>query len=151
MAASNHTARVCRKGVCGKGLYRADVHRTQVYQSRFVRYIVRDVSGSHKAWRTHKLINPHARAPHYHDIAAQTNYFELAFGDTYSRWNGTPAMHIAVYCEGRPDKPGMVFPVPPHMIEHLTRQGAKPKTVLLKCDQIYVTYEEYIPDRELVT
>ena len=120
MAASNHTAKVYRKGVRGKGLYRAAVHRTHVYHSRFADYIVRDVFGSHKAWRTIRLVNPHARAPHYHDIAAQTDRFELAFDDTSSRWKGTPAIHVAVYGSGRPDKPWMAFPVPPYMIEQLT-------------------------------
>ena len=60
MAASNHTAKAYRRGVRDKGLYRAAVHRTHVYQSRFADYIVRSVFGSHKAWRTHKLINPRA-------------------------------------------------------------------------------------------
>ena len=53
---------------------------------------------------------------------------------------------MAVYGKGLPDKPQMAFPVPPYMVEHLTGQGIKPKTVLLKRDQIYVTCEEHIPD-----
>ena len=150
MAASNHAAKAYRRGVRGKDLYRAAVHRTHVYQSRYADYIVRSVCGNHKSWRTHKLVNPHARAPHYHNAAAQTDYFELAFDDTCSRWKGTPAIHVAVYGMGRPNKPWMAFPVPPYMVERLTRPGVKPKTVWLRRDKIYVTYEEHIPDRKPV-
>ena len=150
MAASNHTAKAYRRGVRDKGLYLAAVHRTHVYQSRFADYIVLSVFGSHKAWRTHKLINPHVRAPHYHNAAAQTDHFELAFDDTCNRWNGTPAIHVAVYGTGGPNKPWMAFPVPPYMVEQLTKPGVKPKTVLLRRDKICVTYEKHIPDRKPV-
>ena len=150
MAASNHTAKAYRRGVRDKGLYQAAVHRTHVYHSRFADYIVLSVFGSHKAWRTHKLINPHVRAPHYHNAAAQTDHFELAFDDTCKRWNGTPAIHVAVYGTGGPNKPWMAFPVPPYMVEQLTKPGVKPKTVLLRRDKICVTYEKHVHDRKPV-
>ena len=96
MAASNHTAKAYHRVMRGKGLYRAAAHRTHVYHSRFADYIMRSVFGSHKAWRTYKLINPHVRAPHYHTAMAQTDCFEMVFDDACSRWNGTPAIHVAV-------------------------------------------------------
>ncbi|MBI1658792.1 MAG: hypothetical protein IS632_08510, partial [Thaumarchaeota archaeon] len=51
-AASNHTSKGYRRDARGKDLYRMAAHRTGIYQTRFAEYIVRDVLGSHKAWRT---------------------------------------------------------------------------------------------------
>jgi hypothetical protein len=62
-AASNHTGREYRRGVRGKGLRRAALHRTGVYQTRFADYIVRDVFGSHRSWRTHRRAEPRAAVP----------------------------------------------------------------------------------------
>ncbi len=148
MAASNHVAKGYRRGVRGRDLYRLAVHRTGVYQSRFADYIIADVRGSHTAWRTNQLANPHARAPHYHNPAAQTDCFEMAFDDTSKRWDGSPAIHVAVYGMGRQDRTWMAFRVPPYLVEQLTRPGVTPKTVRLTRDEIYVTYERVVPDRE---
>ena len=150
-AASNHTAKGYRSGVRGKELYRMAIHRTGIYQSRFADYIIRDVYGSHRAWRTNQRMDPHARAPHYHDAAAQTDCFELAFDCTARRWDGAPAIHVAVYGRGRPDQPWMAFRVPPYMVERLTKPGIRPKTVLLTKDELYVRYERDVPDREPVS
>ena len=75
-AASNHAANGYRSGVRGKELYRMAIHRTGIYQSRFADHIIRDVYGSHRAWRTSQRMDPHARAPHHHDAAAQTDCFQ---------------------------------------------------------------------------
>ena len=147
-AASNHTGKAYRRGVRGKDLYRMAVHRTGVYQSRFADYIIRDVFGSHKSWRTHQLTEPHARAPHYHNPVAQTDIFEAAFDDTAKRWNGKPAIYVAIYGRGRPNQPWMPFGVPTYVVEKLSRPGVKPKTVRIGRDHIWISYEEYIPDRE---
>lgn len=124
------------------------VHRTGVYQSRFADYIIRSIHGGHRAWRTRQLADPHVRAPHYRNPVEQTDCFETAFDDTAKRWNGPPAIHVAVYGRGRPDRPWMAFGVPPYMVERLTRPGVRPKTVLLDRNEIYVTYEESVPDHE---
>ena len=150
-AASNHTAKAYRRGIHGKQLYHLATHRTQVYQSRFADYIIIDVLGSHKAWRTSQLANPHARAPHYHNPTAQTDCFELAFDDSSKRWDGSPAIHVAIYGVGRQDRTWMAFRVPPYMVEQLTGSGVTPKTVKITKDEIYVTYERTVPDREPTT
>ena len=149
-AASNHAAKAYRKGARGKKLYRAAAHRTKVYRSRFADYIVRDVYGSHRSWRTHKLSEPHARALHYHNPVAQTDQFETAFDDTAKRWNGSPAIHVAIYGRGRPDRPWMAIPVPPFVVKRLAKPGVTPKTARIDRGHIYVTYEERVPDREPV-
>ena len=148
MAASNHAARGYRSGARGKELYRMAVHRTGVYQSRFADYIIRNVHGGHRAWRTRQSADPHARAPHYHGVVAQTDCFKMAFDDTSKLWDGAPAIHVAIYGRDRHDRPWMTFGVPPYVVERLTRPGVKPKTVLLDRNEIYVTYEESVPDRE---
>ncbi len=151
MAASNHAAKGYRRGVRGRDLYRLAVHRTGVYQSRFADYIIADVRGSHKAWRTNQMVNHHARAPHYHNPAAQTDCFEMAFDDTSKRWDGSPAIHVAIYGVGRQDRTWMAFRVPPYLVEQLTGPGVAPRTVRLTRDEIYVTYERVVPDREPAT
>ena len=153
-AASNHAAKGYRRGVRGKELYHMSVHRTGVYQSRFADYIVREIHGSHRAWRTHKLEDLHARAPHYHNATAQTDRFEMAFDETSKRWDGSPAIRVAIYGRGRPDRPRqswMAFHVPPYVVERLTEPGVIPKTVRLGRDEIYVTYEMDVPDREPIS
>ncbi len=107
--------------------------------------------GSHKAWRTNQLVNPHARAPHYHNPAAQTDCFEMAFDDTSKRWDGSPAIHVAIYGMGRQDRARMAFRVPPYMVEQLGRPGVTPKTVKLTRDEIHVTHERTVPDRQPTT
>ena len=151
MAASNHAAKGYRRGVRGRELYRLAVHRTGVYQARFAAYIIVDVRGSHKAWHTNQLVNPHARAPHYHNPVAQTDCFEMAFDDTSKRWDGSPAIHVAIYGMGRQDRAWMAFRVPPYMVEQLGRPGVTPKTVKLTRDEIHVTYEKTVPDRQPTT
>ena len=178
VAASNHTARGYRRGARGKDLYHMAVHHTGVYQTRFADYIIRGIHGDHKAWRTRRLADPHARAPHYHNGVAQTDQFELAFDKTSKRWNGSPAIHVAVYGRGR--KAGkrcadckkcerckscsdckkcedcknynsgewVEFRVPPYVVERLTAPGVIPKTVRLGRDQIAITYEMAVEDRE---
>ena len=148
MAASNHAARGYRSGKRGKELYHMTVHRTNVYQKRVADHIIRDVYGSHRAWRTHRLADPYARAPHYRNPVARTDCFEMAFDDTARRWNGSPAIHVAIYGRGRPDRTWMAFAVPPYMVERLRRPGIRPKTVSLDRNEIYVMYEEDVPDRE---
>ena len=150
LAASNHTAKAYRKGVRGKELYGMAVHRTDVYQSRFADYIILDICGSHKVWRTRQLSDLHARAPHYHNPVAQTDQFELAFDHASKRWNGAPAIHVAIYGRGRPGQPWMAFEVPPYMVERLSKPHIKPKTIRIDRDRIYVTYEKHVPDREPV-
>ena len=151
-AASNHTAKGYRRGVRGRELYRLAVHRTGVYQARFADYIIVDVRGSHKAWRTNQLVNRHARAPHYHNPVAQTDCFEMVFEDTSKRWDGSPAIHVAIYGMGRrQDRAWMAFRVPPYMVEQLCRPGVTPKTVKLTRDEIHVTYERMVPDRQPTT
>ena len=150
-AASNHAAKGYRRGARGKELYRLTVHRTGVYRAGFADYIMADVWGSHKAWRTNQLINRHARAPHYHNPAAQADCFEMAFDDASKRWDGSPAIHVAVYGAGRQDCTWMAFHVPPYVVDQLTRPGVTPRTVKLTRDEIYVTYERTVPDREPTT
>ena len=147
-AASNHTSKGYRRDARGKDLYRMAAHRTGIYQTRFAEYIVRDVLGSHKAWRTNRLAEPHARAPHYHNGVAQTDRFELAFGETSKRWNGEPAVHVAIYGRGRQDRPRMAFKVPPYVVEKLGQPGVVPKSVRLSRDEIFIIYEVVVPDRE---
>ena len=148
MAASNHAAKGYRRGIRGRELYRLATHRTSVYQSRFADYIIVDVLGSHRAWRTNRLADPYVRAPHYHNPAAQTDCFELAFDDTSKRWDGSPAIHVAIYGMGRQDRTWMAFRAPPHMVKHLTQPDVTPKTVKITRDEIYVTYERTVPDRQ---
>ena len=62
-AASNNVARGYHSGRRGRELYRMAVHRTGIYQSRFADYITRNIHGSHRAWRTHRLADPHVRPP----------------------------------------------------------------------------------------
>ncbi|MYB30732.1 MAG: transposase [Cenarchaeum sp. SB0663_bin_5] len=150
-AASNHAAKALRRGVRGKKLYHIVVHRTGVYHSRFADYIIQNVHGNHKAWRTNQLTDMHVRAPHYHNPVAQTDRFKLAFDDTSKRWNGTPSIYVPIYGRGRPDKPWLVFPVPPYVVDELTKPGRTPKTVLLRGNKIYITYKESIPDCEPVS
>ncbi|MBI1657545.1 MAG: transposase [Thaumarchaeota archaeon] len=147
-AASNHASRGYRKGVRGKELYRMTVHHTGVYQSRFADYIIREICGSHRAWRTNKLFDPHARAPRYHNGVAQTDYFKISFDETSELWDGSPAMHVAIYGRGRPGRSWLVFHVPPYVVKRLAEPGVVPKTVRLDRDEIYITYERYVPDRE---
>ena len=147
-AASNHTAKAYRRGVCGQKLYRAAVHRTGVYRSRFADYVVRDIYGSHKSWRTRRLAEPHARAPHYHNALAQTDRFEMALDGTSKRWSGFPAIHVAVYGRGRKDRTWMVFPLPPYVVELLARPGVTPKAVRIGRERISISYEQEVPDRE---
>ncbi len=147
-AASNHAAKGYRRGARGSELYRMAAHRTCVYQARFADYIVREVQGDHKAWRTNRQSDPHARAPHYHNGVAQTDQFELAFDKTAKRWNGSPAIFVAIYGRGRADREWMEFAVPPYVVERLTKPGVVPKTVKLDRHEIYVTYEMQVPDRE---
>ena len=45
----------------------------------------------------------------------------------------------------------MVFHVPPYVVEQLTKPGVVPKVVKLDRDQIHVTYEMWVPDREPAT
>ena len=150
-AASNHTAKGYRRGARGKELYGMAIHRTGVYHARFAAYVVRDVQGSHRAWRTNQRMDPYTRAPHYHNAAAQTDCFELAFDGTARRWDGSLAIHVAIYGRGRPDQPWMAFRVPPYVVERLTGDDIRPKTVLLTGDKIYVRYERDVPDREPVS
>lgn len=147
-AASNHTAKAYRNGTRGKPLYRAAVHHTHVYQARFADYIVVDVRGSHKAWRTKKTENPFARAPHYANPVAQTDYFEMAFDETSKRWSGAPAIHVAIYGKGRPGREWMPFEVPQYVVEQLTKPNRTPKTVRIACDRLHVVYEEAVKPRE---
>ena len=81
---------------------------------------------------------------------AQTDCFETAFDDTAKRRDGFPATHVAIYGMGLPDHPWMAFRVPPYVVERLRRPGVRPKTILLDQTEIYVTYEEDVPDREPV-
>ena len=148
VAASNHAARGYRAGARGKELYRMAAHRTGVYQTRFADYIIREIHGDHKAWRTNKLVEPHARAPHYRNGVARTDRFKLVFDEASELWDGSPAIHVAIYGKGSPGRPWMVFRVPPYMVERLTKPGVVPKTVQLDRDEIYVTYERTVPDRE---
>ncbi len=147
-AASNHAAGGYRRGVRGKELYQMAVHRTGVYQTRFADYIIREIHGDHKAWRTNKLAEPHARAPHYRNGVARTDRFKLVFDEASELWDGSPAIHVAIYGRGRPGRSWMVFHVPPYVVEQLTRPGVMPKTVQVDRDEIYVTYETWVPDRE---
>ena len=147
-AASNHTGREYRRGVRGKELRRAALHRTGVYQTRFAEYIVRDVFGSHRSWRTHQCAEPHARAPRYHNAPAQTDYFEVALDRTSKRWNGAPAVHVAVYGMGREDRTWMAFPLNSYAVEQLTGPGVTPKTVRIHRETIDVSYDMEVPDRE---
>ena len=147
-AASNHTGREYRRGVRGKGLRRAALHRTSVYQTRFAEYIIRDVFGSHRSWRTNRRAEPHARAPRYRNAPAQTDCFELALDHTSKRWNGTPAVHVAVYGMGREDRTWMAFPLNPYAVKLLTEPGIVPKTVRIHRETIDVTYDRVVPDRE---
>ncbi len=148
VAASNHAARGYRAGARGKGLYRMAAHRTGIYQTRFADYIIREIHGDHKAWRTNRLVEPHARAPHYRNGVARTDRFKLVFDEASELWDGSPAIHVAIYGRGRPGRPWMVFRVPPYVVEQLTRPGVVPKTVQLDRNEIYVTYERTVPDRE---
>ena len=107
--------------------------------------------GSHKAWRTNQLADPHARAPHYRNPVAQTDYFELAFDESSRRWDGSPAIHVAIYGMGRQDRAWMAFRVPPYVVKQLAEQDVVPKTVKLTRDEIYVTYEKTVPDRQPTT
>ena len=150
-AGSNHAAKGYRRGIRGKELYEMARHRTEVYQSRFAAYIVRDIYGSHKAWRTHQMSKPHARAPHYTNPVAQTDRFEMAFGQTAKRWNGSPAIHVAIYGRGRKDRKWMSFEVPPYVVERLSKTDITPKTIRIGRDTIWITYEEHIEDKEPVT
>ena len=150
-AASNHTAKAYRRGVRGNELYHMATHRTGVYRSRFADYIVRDIYGSHRSWRTHKLSEPHAHAPHYRNPVAQTDQFEMAFDDSAKRWNGTPCIHVAIYGRGRPGQRWLAFPVPPYVVERLTEPGVTPKTVRIDHDGTSVTFEKMVPDREPAT
>ena len=147
-AASNHTGREYRRGVRGRELRRAALHRTSVYQTRFAEYIIRDVFGSHRSWRTHRKADPHARAPRYRNAPAQTDCFELALDDTSKRWDGTPAVHVAIYGMGREDRTWMTFPLNPYAVERLTEPGVTPKTVRIHRDTIDVVYCREVPDRE---
>ena len=147
-AASNHASKEYRRGVRGKGLRRAAMHHTGVYQTRFGEYIVRDVFGAHRSWRTHQKAEPHARAPHYHDAPAQTDQFELALDDTSKRWNGTPAVHVAIYGLGRDDREWMVFPLTPYAVKWLTRPDVAPKSVRVRRDTIDVVFDREVPDRK---
>ena len=151
LAASNHAAKGYRMGVRGKELYHMAVHRTGVYQTRFADYVVREICGAHRAWRTRRLADPHARAPRYHNGVAQTDRFEMAFNKTSKRWDGSPAVHVAIYGRGRPKQPWMAFGVPPYVVERLTEPGVVPKTVRLDRDEIYITYERDVPDHEPVS
>ena len=150
-AASNHAAKGYRRGIRGRELYHLATHRTKVCQTRFADYIIVDVRGSHKAWRTNQLADPHARAPHYHNPVAQTDYFELAFDESSRRWDGSPAIHVAIYGTGRQDRAWMAFRVPPYVVKQLAEQDVVPKTVKLTRDEIYITYEKTVPDREPTT
>ena len=109
---------------------------------------MRDVFGSHRSWRTHRRTEPHARAPRYHNAPAQTGCFELALDHTSKRWNGTPAVHVAIYGMGRKDREWMAFPLTPYAVEQLTEPGATPKTVRIYPEKIDVTYDLEVPDRE---
>ena len=149
--ASNHAAKGYRRGIRGRELYNLATHRTKVYQARFADYIIVDVRGSHKAWRTNQLADPHARAPHYRNPVAQTDYFELAFDESSRRWDGSPAIHVAIYGMGRQDRAWMAFRVPPYVVKQLAEQDVVPKTVKLTRDEIYVTYEKTVPDRQPTT
>ena len=99
------------------------VHHTGVYRSRFADYVILDVQGSHRAWRTNRLADPHIQTPHHHDAVAQTDCFEIAFNDSSKRWNGSPATHVAIYGNGRPNQPWMAFHVPPYIVERLIGRG----------------------------
>lgn len=148
MAASNRTAEGYRGGVRCKDLYRVAVHRTGVYQSRFAGYIIRSVHGSHKAGRTNRQhANPHARAPHDHNGAAQTGCFEVVLDDPSKRRDGAPAIHVAICGVGRQDRRGMAFHVPPYTWQSGLQDLAS-KTTLRDRHEIYVTYDKTIPDRE---
>ena len=94
------------------------------------------------------MADQHARAPHYRNGVAQTDHFELAFDYTSKRWNGSPAIHVTIYGRGRPKRSWMAFRVPPYVVERLTELGVIPKTVRLDRDEIYITYEKGVPDRE---
>ena len=104
------------------------------------------------------------RAPHYHNGVAQTDCFKLVFDETHVLWDGSPAVHAAVYGRGR--KAGknyedcrkcgdcnssewMEFGVRPYVVERLTAPGVAPKTVQLGRGQTAVTYE-MAEDREPV-
>lgn len=150
LAASNGTAKALRRGVRGKELRRRAVHHTRVYQTRFADYIVLDVFGSHKAWRTKQLTDKHARAPHFRNPVAQTDIFELVFNDTSKRWNGTPSIHVAVYGMGRQNRSWMAFPVPPYVVNELGRPNRTPKTVSINRDEIFITYQENVQDSKAV-
>ncbi len=122
-AASNHTAKGYRRGVRGKELYRMAIHRTGIYQSRFADYIIRDVYGSHRAWRTSQRMDPHARAPHHHDAAAQTDCFELALDYTAQRWDGASAIHVSRDDPGRGVTLPVALPVAPGMLRDVVADG----------------------------
>lgn len=147
-AASNHTGREYRRGVRGRELLRAAVHRTGVYQARYADYIIRDVFGSHRSWRTHQKAEPHARAPRYRDAPAQTDRFELALDHTSKRWSGVPAVHVAIYGRGRKDREWMEFPLHPYAVRMLTRQDVTPKSVRIHSDVIDMVYDREVPDQE---
>lgn len=147
-AASNHTGREYRRGVRGRGLRRAAMHRTGVYQTRFGDYIIRDIFGSHRSWRTHQRADPHARAPRYHNAPAQTDCFELALDGTSKRWDGAPAVHVAVYGMGREDRTWMAFPLNPYAVKILTERDVTPKSVRIRRDTIDVVYDREVPDQE---
>ena len=147
-AASNHTGREYRRGVREKGLRRAALHRTGVYQTRYAEHIVRDVFGSHRSWSTHQRAEPHARAPRYRNAPAQTDQFELALDHTSKRWNGTPAVHVAIYGMGREERPWMAFPLTPYAVKWLTRPDVTPKSVRIRRDTIDMVYDRVVPDRE---
>ena len=147
-AASNHTGREYRRGVRGKELRRAALHRTSVYQTRFADYIVRDVFGSHRSWRTHQRTEPHARAPRYRNAPAQTDCFELALDNTSKRWSGAPAVHVAIYGRGREGRAWMEFPLNSYAVKMLTRQDVTPKTVRIRRETIDMVYDREVADRE---
>lgn len=147
-AASNHTGREYRRGVRGKELLRAAVHRTGVYQTRYADYIIRDVFGSHRSWRTHRRAEPHARAPRYRNAPAQTDCFELALDGTSKRWSGVPAVHVAVYGMGREDRTWMEFPLNPYAVKMLTRKDVTPKSVRIHRETLDVVYDREVADRE---
>ena len=73
----------------------------------------------------------------------------MAFDHASKRWNGAPAIHVAIYGRGRPGRPWMAFEVPPYVVERLSKPYVKPKTIRIDRDRIYVTYER-VHDREPV-
>ena len=97
------------------------------------------------------MSKPHAQAPHYTNPVAQTDRFEMAFDQTAKRWNGSPAVHVAIYGRGRKDRKWMSFEVPSYAVERLSKTDITPKTIRIGRDTIWITYEEHIEDKEPVT